>query len=96
MQTPKNVTAEILKHMRPETQKIIAETCADILKGGKVPEPWRKNSINVLHKSGTTQDAGNYRPICILDITYKVLARVIYSRIIKKIMKPNQWTKQVS
>ena len=50
-----------------------------------MPEPWKKNSINVLHKSGSIQDAGNYRPICILDITYKILARVIYNRIIKKI-----------
>ena len=81
----KNVTAEILKHAGPETKKIIAAICTDVLRGGAVPEPWKKNCINVLHKSGTTQDAANYRPICILDITYKVLARIIYSRIIKKI-----------
>ena len=39
----KKVTAEILKHVGPETKKIIAEICTDILKGGKVQEPWRKN-----------------------------------------------------
>ena len=50
-----------------------------------MPDSWRKNTINVLHKGGATHDAANYRPICILDITYKVLARIIYSRIIKKI-----------
>ena len=81
----KNVTAEILKHVGPETKQIIAAICTDVLRGGAVPEPWKKKCINVLHNSGTTQDAANYRPICILDITYKVLARIIYSRIIKKI-----------
>ena len=81
----KHVTAEILKHAGPETKKIIAAICIDVLRGGTVPDSWRKNTINVLHKSGATHDAANYRPICILDITYKVLARIIYSRIIKKI-----------
>ena len=69
----------------PETKNMIAAICTDVIRGGAVPDSWRKNTINVLHKSGATHDAANYRPICILDITYKVLARIIYSRIIKKI-----------
>ena len=65
--------------------KVIAHICANSIRGGDVPDSWRKNTINVLRKGGATHDAANYRPICILDISYKVLSRIIYSRIIKKI-----------
>ena len=81
----KNVTAEIIKHAGIKANKAIADICTDIIRGGEVPDSWRKNTINVLHKGGPTHDAANYRPICILDISYKVLARIIYSRIILKI-----------
>ena len=64
---------------------MIADICSDIIRGGEITESWHKNTINVLHQTGPTHDASNYRPICILDITYKVLARILYSRIIGKI-----------
>ena len=41
--------------------------------------------FTVLYKSGPTQDAANYLPICILDITYKVFSRVLHNRIIGNI-----------
>ena len=81
----KHVTAEIIKHAGIKAKNAIADICTDIIRGGDVPDSWRKNTINVLHKGGPTHDAANYRPICILDISYKVLARIIYSRIILKI-----------
>ena len=64
---------------------MIADICSDIIRGGEILESWHKTTINVLHKAGPTHDASNYRPICILDITYKVFARILYSRIIYKI-----------
>ena len=81
----KYVTAEIIKHAGIKAKQMIADICTDIIRGGEVPDSWRNNIINVLHKGGPTHDASNYRPICILDISYKVLARIIYSRIIVKI-----------
>ena len=38
-----------------------------------------------MHEGRNAHDASNYRPSCILDISYEVLARIIYSRIIVKI-----------
>ena len=68
-----------------DKKNVIADICSDIIRGGEIPESWHNNTIDMLHKTGPTHDASNYRPICILDITYKVLARILYSRIIGKI-----------
>ena len=81
----KYVTAEIIKHAGVKTNKLIANFCNDVLNGFEIPKSWHRNTINVLHKTGPTQDASNYRPNCILDITYKVLARILYNRIIGSI-----------
>ena len=81
----KHVTAEVIKHVGHKTNKIISHVCADIINGGDIPESWSKNTITVLHKTGPTCDASNYRPICILDITYNILSRIIYNRIMRKI-----------
>ena len=61
---------------------MIADICSDIIKGCEIPTSWHKNTITVLHKTGPTHDASNYRLICIIDITYKVFASILYSRII--------------
>ena len=57
----KHVTAEIIKHAGAETKKTIAAICTDVIRGGVVPDSWRKNTINVLHKGGATHDAPNYQ-----------------------------------
>ena len=69
--------------MKPK--KIIADICSDIIRGGEIPKSLHKNTINVLHKTGPTQDASNCTQICILDTIYKVFARIRYNRIIGSI-----------
>ena len=51
----KHVTAEIIKHAGTEAKKAIAAICTDVIRGGVVPDSWRKNTINVLHKGGNTR-----------------------------------------
>ena len=80
----KNISAELLKHTGIETLKVQAKMCTDIMRGDDIPKSWNKSTITVLHKAGETADAFNYRPICILDITYKIMSRVLYNRIITK------------
>ena len=52
---------------------------------GKYQSRGQKNTITVLHKAGDAIDAANYRQICILDITYKIMARILYKRVIAKV-----------
>ena len=74
-----------MKHTGEKARRIIAKTCTDFMRGSQIPILWTKNTISVLHKAGETCDAANYRLICILDITYKVMPIIFYNRIIEKI-----------
>ena len=79
------MAAELLKPTGEKTRRIIAKTCTDIMRGSQIKVSWTKNTITVLHKAGETCDAQNYRRICTLDITYKVMTIILYNRIIVKI-----------
>eukprot|EP00973_Karenia_brevis_P080662 11189936-Karenia_brevis.AAC.1 len=50
-----------------------------------MPEMWRQTFITLLHKKGDTRQPGNYRPISLLPIMYKLFSRVLRSRIQKKL-----------
>ena len=52
-----------------------------VLLDGCVPSNWCETFFTLLHKGGPTDDANNWRPIAILSITYKILARLEYHRI---------------
>ena len=45
------------------------------------PESWRTTRLVVLFKKGDRKDPGNYRPISLLSILYKVFTKVIDNRI---------------
>ncbi|KAE9418638.1 hypothetical protein Angca_008832, partial [Angiostrongylus cantonensis] len=46
----------------------------------KVPTQW-KASKTTLFKKGDLHDIGNYRPICLLSVVYKLFTRVFLKRI---------------
>eukprot|EP00973_Karenia_brevis_P031940 4407796-Karenia_brevis.AAC.1 len=45
------------------------------------PASWKQSCITVLYKKGDPKLPSNYRPITILQILYKLFAKVILSRI---------------
>ncbi|KAE9416237.1 hypothetical protein Angca_003521, partial [Angiostrongylus cantonensis] len=47
----------------------------------KVPTQWRTSNTVLLFKKGDLHDIGNYRPICLLSVVYKLFTRVILNRI---------------
>ncbi|KAE9414444.1 hypothetical protein Angca_004433, partial [Angiostrongylus cantonensis] len=47
----------------------------------KVPTQWKTSKTVLLFKKGDLHDIGNYRPICLLSVVYKLFTRVILSRI---------------
>lgn len=54
----------------------------EITRSGKLPKPWRESKIIAILKPGKpSNEAKSYRPISLLCITYKLLERVILTRI---------------
>ena len=52
-----------------------------IIHGDPIPEEWEHGLFNPTFKKGDTAECKNYRPICLLSHAYKVLAKILHSRI---------------
>ena len=46
-----------------------------------MPAYWKNSKISVLFKKGDKQQPGNYRPICITPILYRLFSKVLLRRI---------------
>ena len=75
------MVAEMLKHGSLLMREEILKCFNDIPKSGVIEESWAHIIFQMLPKSGDLQDIGNWRPIAILPILYKLIARMVYHRI---------------
>ncbi|KAK6758449.1 hypothetical protein RB195_015957 [Necator americanus] len=84
-------TAHFLDRTRPEQLKnllpVLINTLTRLftrnLSECKVPKQWKTDKTVLLYKKGDPHDIGNYRPICLLSVIYKLFTRVILNRIEK-------------
>ncbi|KAK6739382.1 hypothetical protein RB195_008078 [Necator americanus] len=87
----RNRTAPGLDRIRPEHLKslppVLINTLARLftryLSECKVPKQRKTSKTVLLYKKGDPHDIGNYRPICLLSVIYKLFTRVILKRIEK-------------
>ena len=64
--------------IRPEIRKIIIS----IWNKNKLPEKWKESIIVPIYKKGDKTDCSNYRGISLLPPTYKILSKILLSRLI--------------
>ena len=46
---------------------------------GVYPDTWKKSKIVPVHKKGDKQIVNNYRPVSLLSICSKILAKIIFN-----------------
>eukprot|EP00973_Karenia_brevis_P081632 11317413-Karenia_brevis.AAC.1 len=85
---PSDVVAEMLKHGGAVLRETILDLYNDILiSHTEPPEKWRQTRLVVLFKKGDPKLPGNYRPIAILPILYKLFSRILCNRVQSKIIQ---------
>ncbi|KAK6735348.1 hypothetical protein RB195_018511 [Necator americanus] len=80
---PDRIRPEHLKSLPPVLINTLARLFTRYLSECKVPKQWKTSKTVLLYKKGDPHDIGNYRPICLLSVIYKLFTRVILNRIEK-------------
>lgn len=76
-----SIPAEILKYGGNELRSRIGSIIKKVWEEEKIPERWNNALILPLLKKGAKEDCNNYRGIALLDVTYKVLSKIIRNRL---------------
>jgi hypothetical protein len=50
--------------------------------GEALPRSWTEGVLCPVYKKGDKLDCKNYRGICLLNVTYKVFAKILYDRLL--------------
>ncbi|KAK6734421.1 hypothetical protein RB195_017920 [Necator americanus] len=80
---PDRIRPEHLKSLLPVLINTLVRLFTRYLSECKVPKQWKTSKTVLLYKKGDPHDIGNYRPICLLSVIYKLFTRVILDRIEK-------------
>ena len=74
---PDNIPAELLKHGEEELVSILHEMILNVWRAEVLPPEWMEGAIIPLHKKGDKLNCANYRGISLLNVAYKVFARIL-------------------
>ncbi|EPB72194.1 hypothetical protein ANCCEY_08706 [Ancylostoma ceylanicum] len=78
---PDRIQPKHLKNLPTALVNTFARLLTRYLSECKVPSQRKTSRTVLLYKKGDPQDIGNYRPICLLSVVYKLFTRVILNRI---------------
>ena len=76
------IAAELIKAGGRTICLEIHKLITSIWKKEKLPEEWKESIIIPIHKKVDKTDCNNYRDISILPTTYKILSKILLSRLI--------------
>ncbi|KAE9412935.1 hypothetical protein Angca_009387, partial [Angiostrongylus cantonensis] len=78
---PNSIKSEHLRNLPPVVVSTLAWLFTRYLFECKVPTQWTTSKTALVFKKGDLHDIGNYRPICLLSVGYKLFTRVILNEI---------------
>ena len=83
------ITTDLLKDAGFEVHSKLAHLFNQCLSKREVPEAWCNAIVVLLHKKGDKTNLGNYRPISLLSVVYKLFSKVLTKRL-ESILDENQ------
>ncbi|KAK6735440.1 hypothetical protein RB195_018574 [Necator americanus] len=86
---PDRIRPEHLKSLPPVLINTLARLFTGYPSECKIRKQWKTSKTVLLYKKGDPHDIGNYRPICLLTVIYKLFTRVIFNRT-KKVLDEGQ------
>ena len=73
---------EMIKKGGETIRNVLLDLFNEVIKQDQqAPEQWKQNMLTIVFKKGDPKDPGNYRPISVIPILYKILARLLYARL---------------
>ncbi|KAK6758648.1 hypothetical protein RB195_016087 [Necator americanus] len=88
---PDRIRPEHLKSLPPVLINTLTRLFKRYLSECRVPKQWKTSKAVLLYKKGDPRDIGNYRPIYLLSVIYKLFTRVIFDRIEKVLDEGQPW-----
>lgn len=79
---PDGLTAKFYKVVKKEVGEFLQEIMNRVMSGSALPISWNQASITLIHKENLDPlNVKNYRPISLLNIDYKVFAKILADRL---------------
>ena len=79
------VNIETLKAGDETSAKQLAKLYTKCIAERRIPKTWKEANMVIFSKKGDRKDINNYRPIGLLSNMYKLLTKIITTRLEKKL-----------
>jgi hypothetical protein len=73
-----SITAELLRYDGPNLVDALHAVIQQAWTSNTLPRSWTEGVLCSVYKKGDKLDCKNYRGICLLNVTYKVFAKILY------------------
>ena len=78
---PDNLQPRILRELSCQTAPVLCNIFKVFLRTGTVSDDWKLATVTPIHKKGSRQLPGNYRPVSLTCICCKLMEHILVSHI---------------
>ncbi|XP_078603467.1 uncharacterized protein LOC144877425 [Branchiostoma floridae x Branchiostoma japonicum] len=89
---PDGLHSRLLKELASELSYPVTVIFKKSLEAGCVPADWKTAHITPIHKKGSRQDPGNYRPVSLTSVVVKTLESIIRDVLVDHLMANELFT----
>jgi hypothetical protein len=83
-----SIAAELLKNGGPYLVDALHEVIQHAWTCEILPRSWTEGVLCPVYKKGEKLDCKNYQGICLLNVTYKVFAKILYDHLLPHATRP--------